>query len=90
MKVSAKWQIAYKNVGYKAGDVFDLEDKDFQSFKNDVIVISNGEWRKPIVKEDKALMSDTFANRDKYEKETGKKAFWMGKLTNGYLSWLKK
>lgn len=87
MKVSAKWQLAYKSVGYKAGDVFEIDDKDFQLYKNDVVIVSSSDWRKPVTKA--TTSQDTFNHRKEYESETGKKSFWMGKLTNGYLSWLK-
>jgi hypothetical protein len=38
MLVAAKYQIAYKNVLYTAGQEFEIEDKDLFSYVNDVTI----------------------------------------------------
>ncbi|HOU26520.1 MAG TPA: hypothetical protein PLD76_00510 [Paludibacteraceae bacterium] len=86
MLVSAKWQIAYKNVYHRAGDVFEMADGDYGQYKNDIVIVNDGVWKKPVVKQETSV--DTYQNREKFEEETGKKAFWNGVLTKSYLSWL--
>lgn len=41
MKVRAKWNIGYKKEGYKCGDVFEMEDKDYPKFQNDVVIFED-------------------------------------------------
>lgn len=89
MKVKAKWQIAYNNSMYNAGDPFELKEEDVGRYINDVVIVSDTKWRNPQTKEVSERAVDTYQNREKFEEETGKKAFWMGKLTVGYISWLK-
>lgn len=38
MQVIAKYQIAYRNRLYKAGEVFELEQRDFERYRNDVLI----------------------------------------------------
>lgn len=49
MLVRAKWQIAYKNQLRNAGDIFELSESDFDSYKNDVIIY-DPEKQDPVVK----------------------------------------
>jgi len=39
LTVQARWQIAYKNVGYNGGDIFELDEGDYPEYKGDVKVL---------------------------------------------------
>lgn len=96
MKVRARHQVAYKGVGYRGGDVFEIDKEDFEQYKNDVIPVNErggGNWRKPVTKEVKKEVEKKYSRvdmMDKFEKETGKNAIWLGEVTKQYLRWLKK
>jgi len=47
MEVIAKHEVAYKGKGYKAGDKFEIQDKDFESMQGDVYSVS---FRKASIK----------------------------------------
>lgn len=38
MRVKAKWNIAYKGTLYKGGDIFEMGEKDYPAFRNDVLL----------------------------------------------------
>lgn len=50
MKVKAKYQIGYKGKIYTHGQEFELEEKDFEEYKNDVIEVKKKNHRKPTKK----------------------------------------
>ena len=39
IKVKAKWNVAYKDVRRKGGEVFEMSEGDFETYKNDVEVV---------------------------------------------------
>lgn len=39
MKVKAKYQLAYNNRSYKAGEEFELHKDHYEQFKNDVVEV---------------------------------------------------
>jgi uncharacterized surface anchored protein len=39
MKVKAKYELAYNNKLYKAGDVFEINEAHIEQFKNDVLPV---------------------------------------------------
>lgn len=56
MKVQARWTIAYKNKSYNGGEIFELDEKDYEKFKNDVVIIKN-ERPSPKIKKTKTIKS---------------------------------
>lgn len=41
MKVQAKHTIAYKNKSYNGGQTFELDERDYEKFKKDVIIVKD-------------------------------------------------
>lgn len=41
MKVQARYQIGYKGTLHLGGERFEIDDKDYEQYKNDVIVIED-------------------------------------------------
>lgn len=43
MLVVAKWQVAYKNISYRGGEVFDIDADDYPKYAGDVKILPEPE-----------------------------------------------
>lgn len=41
MKVRAKYQIGYKSILYTCGQTFEIDEKDYEKYKNDVEIVED-------------------------------------------------